>query len=91
MKRFTSIEVAVYDQISHSHRQKLADLLCEGDTRPYDSEITRAFNFYGMEADYPLMLDYAVHSLAEHEFAEAPKSSPFQVGPTIFWRRTQAG
>jgi len=91
MKKFSTIEVAVYDQVSHRHREKLADLLCEGDTQPFDLEMTRALNFYGLEADYPLMVDYSVHALEEREFTEMPKSSPFQLGYATFWRKGQPG
>lgn len=68
----------------------MADLLCEGDTPPYDAEMTKAFSFYGLMADYPLMLDYSVHALDEQEFSRIPKSAPFKLGDMIFWRREEA-
>lgn len=69
----------------------VAELLCAGGTRPYDQEITRAMRFYGLEAKYPLILDYTVHALEEHEFASAPRSAPYEVGGIVFWRKEQAG
>lgn len=89
MKRFAAIEVEGYNQQGHRHERKLADLFCERDSRPDDLEVSRALRFYGLEAGYPLILDYSVHAIEEAEFTTMPKSCPFEIGATVFWRKEQ--